>query len=303
MDADKKIIFIACGQRELREKDLGNKVFEVVRFHKNLEPFLAEDTHSFDGLTSKIFGNLEHCSGFIAILHQREDGAENPKFRNSSLWINQEIAIAAFLSFREKRDIPVRVFVETKGDVNVKVEGILKYIMANAIPFSSDEEVLEILKKWLDETKFSLREEDRDCVLASKRLIKLLPGYTGEKHTYRLDLEIANVGKKTARDVLCEVYFPFGIPRQEASIKYFDAFEPKDEDLQGYVGFKLKRAIDKILPGRTESVYCFDFIVNHDVYFDGHTHKNMLWRIFADNISPIHNLAPLEGAMGEGINF
>lgn len=303
MDEDKKVIFIACGQREEREKELGEKISALVESYDNLKPFLAEDTHSFNALTSEIFENLNRCSGFIAILHQREKYNENPKLCNSSLWINQEIAIAAFLSLRDKKDVPVRVFIESSNDINVKIEGVLQYIIVNSIQFSKDEEVIKMVKEWLDKTKFSSRKEASDYLLRGKRLIKILSGYTGDLHTYRLDLEIANIGAKSIRDIYIEFYFPKGIPINESSHMRFDKFEPKEAELWDFFGFKLKNNIDKILPGKSEQIYCFDFVVNHDVYFDGHTHKNMIWKIFADDMSPISDMVPLEGPWGEGINF
>lgn len=302
MNEYKKIIFIACGQRENREKELGKRIVALIESRGNFKPFLAEVAHSFNALTSEIFENLNHCVGFIAILHRREKIEESNIFR-SSVWINQEIAIASFLRLRDKRDIPVRIFIESKENTNVKTEGVLEYIMANSIPFSKDEEVVEKINEWMDKTIFPTKKIAEDYLLGSKSIIKLLPGDTGELHTYRLDLEIANMGVKTVKDISLDFYFPEGIPINESSTNKFVKFDPKGDELDNYYGFRLKNNISKILPGKSEQIYCFDFQVDHVVYHAGHTHKKLIWTIFADDMSPINGSAPLKGAKGEGINF
>lgn len=302
MSEDKKIIFVACGQRNDKEKELGKKIAELIDSRGDFKPFLAEDTHSFNALTSEIFENLNNCAGFIAILHKRENIDTGNTFR-SSVWINQEIAILSFLRFRDKRDIPFRIFIESKEDANVRLEGVLEYIMANPIGFASDAEVIEQVKEWLNKTAFSTKKKSEDYLLASKRVIKLLPGYTGELHTYRLDFEIANIGNKTVKDISLEFYFPKGIPTSAISSKKFDLVDPKEKELNDYYGYGLKNHLDKILPGKSESIYCFDFQINHNVYFKGLTHKNIIWKIFAEDMEPITETTRLEGLEGEGVNF
>lgn len=302
MTEDKKIIFIACGQRDSREKELGEKIASLTKSYDNLVPFLAEDTHSFDALTSEIFENLNRCVGFVAVLHAREKIDKNNMFR-SSLWINQEIGIAAYLNLRDKTNIPVRVFVESKQNVEVEIEGVLKYIMVNSVPFSSDEEVTEKIKEWLDNTEFATKKTSKDYLLGSKRIIKLLSGYTGDLHTYRLDFEIANTGEKTVKDISLEFYFPKGIPTSEINSRIFDKSEPIEKELHDYYRYRLKNNLEKILPGKSEHIYCFDFQVTHEVYFNGHTHKKVVWKIFADDMAPLTYSVPLEGSKGEGINF
>lgn len=302
MVEDKKIIFIACGQREDKEKKLGNEISVLVSSYKDLKPFLAEDTHSFEGLTAQIYNNLNKCSGFIAILHKRERCNKEDNFFRSSLWINQEIAIASFLVLRDKKDIPLRVFIESDENSNVKIEGVLEHIMVNPIPFAQDTEIIQTLKKWLGETKFSLSMEKEDYLLKSKRLITLLYGYTGDLHTYKLGFEIANMGEKTVRNISFEFYFPKGLSPQQVG-SGFERFEPKEKNLKDFFGFRYINEIDKIVPGKIKSVYCFDFIVNHDIYFKGYTHKTMSWKLYAEDMKPVEDTAPLEGPAGEGINF
>lgn len=140
----KATVFISCGQRTEREKNIG---LEVDRYflQRGFETYFAKKVHSPKALTEHIFANLKESEYFVFIDFKRErikscklrlEKKKTDKFRGS-LFVNQEIAIATFL------ELEGIGFLE-KG---VKREGILNYLIFNARPFKDGTEIIAELKK------------------------------------------------------------------------------------------------------------------------------------------------------------
>lgn len=129
-------VFISCGQRADREKNIG---MEVDRYFKErgFDTYFAEKVHSPEALTEHIFTFLKESEHFVFIDFKREK--INEKDYRGSLFVNQEIGISTFLK------IPGIGFHEK----NVKLEGILKFQIYNSFPF---EDGTEIIAKLRDET-------------------------------------------------------------------------------------------------------------------------------------------------------
>lgn len=130
-------VFISCGQRTEREKNIG---LEIDRYFKDrhFETYFAEKVHSPEALTEHIFTFLRESEYFVFIDFKR-DQISDKEYRGS-LFVNQEIAISTFLK------IPGIGFYER----GVKREGILDYQIYNAFPFKNGTEIIARLN---DETK------------------------------------------------------------------------------------------------------------------------------------------------------
>src|SRR5258706_12005951 len=88
-----KKIFISCGQANPNEKILGRQIKDLID-SKGHSAYFAENQQSLDGLTKNIFQELNKSQALIAVMHRR-DLLKSDEFRGS-VWIEQEIAIAAF---------------------------------------------------------------------------------------------------------------------------------------------------------------------------------------------------------------
>jgi len=156
----KELVFIACGQSTPREKALGVKVKSLFK-KNNLDSFLAETANDLESLNSHIFKNLTDCTGFIAILHKR-DGTKY----DTSVWINQEVAIAAYLR-STGRIIPSLVLYEE----GALVGGLIRYTIANPPTFKSDEEALSKIEEWIKHQNFTYIEQlpEFDIILSEDR--------------------------------------------------------------------------------------------------------------------------------------
>jgi hypothetical protein len=156
----KELVFVACGQSTEEEKALGVQVKDLLKRH-NIDSFLAETANDLESLNSHIFRNLSDCTGFIAILHKRDKGRYD-----TSVWINQEVGIAAYLR-STGREIPSFVLYEESAII----EGLIKYTIANPPTFKSDEEVLSKIEEWIKRQNFAYREKlpELDIILSEER--------------------------------------------------------------------------------------------------------------------------------------
>jgi hypothetical protein len=106
------LIFISCGQSTDQEKKLGKAVVAIVRGF-GFEPYFAETQSSLNGLHENILNKLNDCAGLISIMHDRGrvSGLGGTTHTRGSVWIEQEIAIAAFITHTLKRKIEVASIV------------------------------------------------------------------------------------------------------------------------------------------------------------------------------------------------
>jgi hypothetical protein len=151
------LIFIACGQLEDREKILGKKIKDYFE-RKKVAAFFAETENDLESLNTHIFQNLNKCVGFIGILHKRTGKHE------TSVWINQEVAIAAFINSTQRK-LPALILYEN----GTEEAGLIKYTIANPLRFSSDEEVLEHIYKWIANKDFGSKPVEFDVLINEDR--------------------------------------------------------------------------------------------------------------------------------------
>lgn len=138
-----KLIFISCGQRTRKERAIGFALKKLIDSKDGFKAFFAEETADVSPLTTDIFQNLAQCSGAIFILHPREYIGRGK--RRASLWIEQEIAILAFLRDRENLRVPVLSFKDPK----VKLDGVSSSLILNARATLNSREILQAVDEWL----------------------------------------------------------------------------------------------------------------------------------------------------------
>lgn len=139
MQSLKARVFISCGQRSDKEKALGSACQRYLKEERGFSTYLAEEVQSLEALTENIFRHLRNSEYAVFIDCAR--GELSPgKFRGS-MFVNQELAIAAFLPIQD-----CRVFHET----GVVREGVVEYLIAKPVQFTTEQELIEKLK---EETK------------------------------------------------------------------------------------------------------------------------------------------------------
>ena len=145
----KGLVFISCGQVTLAEKQLGKDVCALV---EKLTPYIgyfAENQGSLEALTKYILANLDKAIGLIAIMHPRgsvtytDETGERHEHVRASVWIEQEIAIAAYITQLLGREINILCYAHR--DIILKREGMRAYLPLNPIPFTDGAEIISDL--------------------------------------------------------------------------------------------------------------------------------------------------------------
>jgi hypothetical protein len=115
-------------------------------------PYFADTQSNFEGVTKNILGSLDDAVGLIAVMHHRGRVIfpDRTEYIRASVWIEQEIAIAAYITQVLGRTLKVAAFVEE----GIRLEGLREKILLNPHYFKADSEVLthleQILPNWKD---------------------------------------------------------------------------------------------------------------------------------------------------------
>jgi hypothetical protein len=138
----KPIVFISCGQYTPEEKQLGKQIAQIVSSF-DLAPFFAEEVQDLNGLDANILRALHDCAAFITVLHPRGkiECPDHSVITRASVWIEQEIAIAAYIQRMEKPAFPVIAFAHESIDR----EGLRGFLQLNPIPFRTESDVIVAL--------------------------------------------------------------------------------------------------------------------------------------------------------------
>ena len=200
---DDKLIFVSCGQATDAEIATGQLAKTVVDEQPGFRAYFAETVHDLEGLSSNVFDALRGTAGIVAFLHSRgvvTRTDESVWGVRSSVWINQELAIAAFMQFYESRSIPVLAFAEA----DVKLEGAMTALIVNPKPLAMESLAAE-LESWLGEIAGTGHVPDADRAFAEK-WSQLSP-----KTLNVLDCVMREGGVDVADDVVWQCLARFGM--------------------------------------------------------------------------------------------
>jgi hypothetical protein len=149
----KPLVFVSCGQSTPGERQLGVGIATLVEQETGCAAYFAQNQTSFEGVTENILKALHRAVGFIAIMHPRGNvsNPNNPAestWVRGSVWIEQEIAIAAFISQALQIPMQVRAYVHE----SIRLEGLRDKLHLNPTPFREDSEILmdltSLLPSW-----------------------------------------------------------------------------------------------------------------------------------------------------------
>jgi|SRR5271155_76 len=141
-----RLVFISCGQFLDKEKALGRSLAQAVDDLTPCKGYFAENQNSADSLSRHIFAAIDECAGFVAVLHHRgkvELGSDS--HIRASVWVEQEIGIASFLTQIQKRVFPVVCYIQS----GIKIEGIRTLLLTNGNSFHDESEVLRDFRERL----------------------------------------------------------------------------------------------------------------------------------------------------------
>jgi len=161
---ERPLVFISCGQAVPAERALGRAMAQAVEDLSECEGYFAQNQTSLQGLSQHVLGALNRCAAFVAVLHHRGSvKTRHGEHIRASVWVEQEIAIAASRVHVTGQEIPVLIYIQN----GIQREGLRDLLILNAIPFEAEDDVIHHFKEALSTGHFqptasSISEEKDD---------------------------------------------------------------------------------------------------------------------------------------------
>jgi hypothetical protein len=198
----KPIVFVSCGQFSDEEKALGKAVCQLINSETPYEAYFAEQQSTFDGLVDNIFAALARSSAFVAIMHHRGN-VDTPTGRltRGSVWVEQEVAIGAFVHHVLKRPLEVALYLQH----GIALEGARQQLLLGPTLFDTSDDVLKDLRERVK--RWNLTITARRSLSAQWRSIRTRPAET-HRHEHRLGVSLVNDGLEKIDEWKAEIWFP-----------------------------------------------------------------------------------------------
>ena len=258
MTQNKEIVFISCGQQTQQEKELGEQIQKLVRELTPFEPYYAEYQSSLEGLTKNIFAALNQCVGFVAVMHHR-GRVEPTGFIRASVWVEQEIAIAAFIKAILNKNIEVAAFTE-KG---IALEGVRKQLLLNPKEFTSNKDVIKHLRVILPTWQAIQNHFGLDLALTYEK-----KNITQERHDYQLVVLLTNSGSQPVDDWHIDIEFPTALLEHPEQDRHFVGF--RSNNTHSFFRVKQYDHGTVLFPGDTLRALAIDYFVDNESYRQSH---------------------------------
>lgn len=199
--SEKPLVFISCGQFTREEIALGSAVDKLIRTETSFETYFAEEQNTLEGLVSNILRSLGTCAAFVGIMHRRgEITTPSGTAVRGSVWIEQELAIAAFIQHVIERPIEVALYLER----GISLEGIRQQLRLRPVEFETAQEVLNDLRMRVATWQLTPVTARSLVVEWERQNVRI----RSERHDYELSIDLHNNGSQTIDDWRVEVRFP-----------------------------------------------------------------------------------------------
>jgi hypothetical protein len=196
-------------------------------------------------------------------MHRRGDlsAPDGTTRTRGSVWVEQEIAITAFMNHVLNRSIPI-LFYKQAG---VSLEGIRTVLLMNPrVEFTEESQVLDDLRSALPTAPFApFNSYDLVPIIG----YKLLSGRSsGEHHVCELKADVKNVGSERVTDFEIRVFFP----REFLNPSTMWAAEDRTRSTSTHICFTANaegRAPDGLYPGDSvRNPLTIEYFVNSVLY-------------------------------------
>jgi hypothetical protein len=198
----KPTVFVSCGQRTAEEKMLGIQICAMVTELTPFKPFFADTQNNLNGLHDNIMSALAKAVGFIAVMHPRGNvfvpGETEPLITRASVWVEQEIAIAAYID----RLRPQRLLTAVYQHRSVGREGMRELLHLNPMGFDSHESLLRDLRSRIADWRLNESIDD-----GGELSLKANPAYSPGGRRVTLIPHFRNLGER-ADKYSCVMYVP-----------------------------------------------------------------------------------------------
>ncbi len=249
------IVFISCGQQTEREKLLGADIAQLVRELTPFEPYFAEYQTSLEGLAQHVFGALHRCVALVAVLHAR-GSVESAKLVRASVWVEQEIAIAAFIQEALGRKLHVAAFIEH----GVAREGVRESLLLNPKEFVETRDVLAALRQILPTWRQPLQLAHSIDLAIEYEEVRI----TQKRHEYRLVVLLTNRGVEAVAKYQVDVEFPSDLlDRPRDSVRFVPERSTRSH---GFFRVTQDAHRQQLFSGDTLRVLSIEYFVDDHIY-------------------------------------
>src|SRR6266404_8735932 len=194
--AERKTVFISCGQFTDEEKELGKQASELVKKLTNFDGYFAQDQTTLQALSENILRRLYESVGLIVIMHHRGK-IEGRDITRASVWIEQEVAIATLMEQILRRPLHVALFVQH----GIALEGIRQQIQLNPIEFTTSEEVIKRLEQILPLWKQPRYMGDEQRQKLANSVVLSIKTDNGHQRNYTI--QVKNHSPKIDAEINC----------------------------------------------------------------------------------------------------
>jgi hypothetical protein len=267
-------VFISCGQYREEEIALGRALAETISEFTAFEGYFAQNQTSLDGLSRHIFRALSLASGFVAVMHHRgEVETLNGRQVRASVWIEQEIAIAAFLRQTMDRDLPVVVYIQ-KG---IHREGVRDQLLLGAVEFETEAEVLKDFTKRLMDGTFVPKRPAQPKSVELHIDFKTVSRQQ-DYHAYQLGVFVKNTGTEPLTEYWLDLQFPRAV--LDSSTTYAAEVPDRRTHNQMLLRCTHKQTRRELYPGDEIVLLTIDYHMDHDLYEGGQMLKETVTACF-----------------------
>jgi hypothetical protein len=208
LESSRALVFVSCGQYAQHERELGTRLVELIERHTDCAAYFAENERTFEGLARNIIGALHRMDGMVFVMHHRgEVATPDGLIHRGSVWVEQEIAIAASLQ-QMGREIAVAGYVQQ----GIAREGLRQLLHLNPKMFTDDAEVVADFERLLLHGGFAIkrsakrsRQEPMPLLSAEARMVGSDESRKlglSESSATRLVVTVKNAGLGPAQDVV-----------------------------------------------------------------------------------------------------
>jgi hypothetical protein len=172
-------VFISCGQRPPREKNIAEKIGKLLKEKFDLDYYLAFKIQGLNDIM-KITEELKSSDYYLFIDFQRKGKKELP----CSLFTHQELALAHHVGFKD-----IIAFQE----VGAPLEGFLRYVQANPETFKDEKELLKKVEREVADRKWT-KDYSRNLVVTEINRVgpTTYADHTGSHYEYIWHARIDN---------------------------------------------------------------------------------------------------------------
>lgn len=195
-------VFVSCGQFTEAERSLGKVICEFINTETRYQAYFAEQQSTFDGLINNIFAALARASALVAVMHHR--GIVNTPtgpLTRGSVWVEQEVAIGAFVHHVLKRPLEVALYIQR----GVALEGVRQQLLLGATVFDTPNDVLMNLRQRI--SSWQLSAAGRKSLIAEWRSYSVAPP-KADRNEYKLEVKLRNTGLESVDEWKIEIWFP-----------------------------------------------------------------------------------------------